>query len=124
LCGYLGKVERGAIGCQLVKVGLVSELNPPSLLPFLACFPRCLGYQTENVVGLLWEDLYGCQESREHIFFRCSFSHRIWTKLTQSNSIFQYSSNPKAYSKWNNQPCFFFYYYYFMFFPYVHSYFI
>jgi hypothetical protein len=34
---------------------LVFELNPPSLLPSLACFSRCHGYQTENVVGATLE---------------------------------------------------------------------
>jgi hypothetical protein len=43
---------------------------------------------------------YGAQESREHLFFRCSFSSRIWTKIMAECSILNAPLDWDAIEDW------------------------
>jgi hypothetical protein len=44
---------------------------------------NCWGYSGKSLCLFC----YGAQESRKHLFFRCSFSSRVWINITAECSL-------------------------------------
>jgi hypothetical protein len=85
--GYLGQAERGASNSQVVEDCLVSPTSilRHSFLLWLVFQDALVTKQRMSGLGYTGQILclfcYGAQESRDHLFFRCSFSRRIWTEI-------------------------------------------